>query len=290
MINTKDRCIVNNSDSSSYICDTPQMVQNKYNLVMVYRRNGMQSDSARVAGCHQSAVSKVLMDSVEALNANAGQRAFFRRYRLLGIVGVIDGTHCRIQRLTEAEEDYVCRKGYYSVNVGIVVEHDMKVVRFRPRFASVQNLRDTWAASYKAAERSPIRRLCLRVGDVPAQVGQQPTKRARYSMRVSSVIQFQSHPSERRYNRTVCSARTCVEQAFGVLKRQFHILHGECRYSPEKAAQIVVACSVFRNVAINTRKPPDYDHYLGEDRQEARCRPNRQTNLLIEGPTPLCRK
>ncbi|KAK6037005.1 hypothetical protein COOONC_25490 [Cooperia oncophora] len=55
------------------------------------------------------------------------RRAFYRRYRLPGIVGVIDGTLCRIQRPTEAEEDYVCRKGYHSLNVGVIVDHEMKI-------------------------------------------------------------------------------------------------------------------------------------------------------------------
>ncbi|KAK6023858.1 hypothetical protein OSTOST_10344 [Ostertagia ostertagi] len=70
---------------------------------------------------------------------------------------------------------------------------------------------------------------------------------------------------EERYNRAVCSARARVERAFAVLKRQFHILHGECRYSPDRAAQIVVACCVLRNIAIGQNESSDYDGAVRQD-------------------------
>ncbi|VDO20813.1 unnamed protein product [Heligmosomoides polygyrus] len=97
-------------------------------------RNVMQSDAARIAGCHQAIVSRVLALFVKAVVNRAGQqitwpnsedckeirRAFFMKCRIPGIVVIIGGTHCRIQRPSSSEEDFVFRKGYHSINAGIV--------------------------------------------------------------------------------------------------------------------------------------------------------------------------
>ncbi|KAK6028697.1 hypothetical protein OSTOST_05218 [Ostertagia ostertagi] len=79
----------------------------------------MQSDAARIAGCHQTTVGDALFAFVRALNRRAGQfifwpregekieirRKFYTKFGLPGVTGVIDGTHCRIQRPTEGEEE-----------------------------------------------------------------------------------------------------------------------------------------------------------------------------------------
>ncbi|KAK6020731.1 hypothetical protein OSTOST_13609 [Ostertagia ostertagi] len=209
-------------------------------------RNVMQSDAARLAGCNQSTVSRVLKNFVRAINRRASEyiswpseresiginASFYSRYHLPGIVGVIDGTHCRIQRPTHNEEDFVCRKGYHSINVGVVVDYNMKVSGYAPTGPDLHTI-PTYSRHRTLYQQ-------LRAGEV----------------------------QEERYNRAVCSARVRVEQAFGVIKRQFHILHGECRYSPERAAEIVVACCVLRNIAIQHNEPVAYDEYTGEDRQD----------------------
>ncbi|XGW22002.1 hypothetical protein V3C99_004734 [Haemonchus contortus] len=109
--------------------------------IHILGRNVMQSDSARLAGCHQSTVSRVLMALVNAINRRATRfitwpdeqeglninNSFYRKYGLPGITGIIDGTYCRIQRPKYAEGDYICREGCHSLNVGIVVDYDMKI-------------------------------------------------------------------------------------------------------------------------------------------------------------------
>lgn len=104
-------------------------------------RNVMQRDSAYIISCHQGTVSKALMEFVRAINKRAPEfipwpnaqecrelrMSFYRRYRLPVVIGVIDGTHCCIQRPHEHKEDYVCRKGYHSLNIGMVVDFDRKI-------------------------------------------------------------------------------------------------------------------------------------------------------------------
>ncbi|VDO36668.1 unnamed protein product [Heligmosomoides polygyrus] len=104
-------------------------------------RNVMQSDSARIAGCNQATVSRILDRFLQALNSKAErfiywprggesteiQRAFYRKYGIPGIVGIIDGTHVRIIAPADSEEDYVNRKGFHSLNVGVVVDFDGRI-------------------------------------------------------------------------------------------------------------------------------------------------------------------
>ena len=52
--------------------------------------------------------------------------------------------------------------------------------------------------------------------------------------------------------RVTCSAHTTtrnlVERGIGQLKRRFHVLHGEVRFSPEKTCQVVTCCAILHNI------------------------------------------
>ncbi|EPB74121.1 hypothetical protein ANCCEY_06792 [Ancylostoma ceylanicum] len=86
--------------------------------------NVMQSDAARIAGCNQATVSRALEAFLAAMNdvaerfirwpdsdeCAAIRRSFFHSHGLPGIVGIIDGTHCKIMRPSNDAEDYICRK------------------------------------------------------------------------------------------------------------------------------------------------------------------------------------
>ncbi|KAK6029166.1 hypothetical protein OSTOST_04728 [Ostertagia ostertagi] len=165
---------------------------------------------------------------------------------LINTLGFIDGTHCRIQRPHVAEGDFVNRKGYHSLNVGMVVDYDLRI---------------RWVSSKFPGSAHDSR--VFKTSELYEQLKNQEL-------------------SEERYNRAVCSARARVERAFAVLKRQFHILHGECRYSPDRAAQIVVACCVLRNIAIGQNESSDYDEYAGADREDDEV----PSDPLVETPSP----
>lgn len=235
-------------------------------------RNVMQSDAARIAGCHQATVSRVLSLFLKGIVKRAGEyikwptseecteirRAFLKRYRIPGIVGIIDGTHCRIQRPTDHEEDFVCRKGYHSINAGVVVDFEGKA-----RWISA-----TWPGSAHDSRVFKTSQLYaqLKAKEVEgAIVGDSAYGSEEFLLKPLNIVR---NSQEMRYNNAICSARSRIEQCFGVLKRQFHILHGECRYDPEKAAEIIVCCCVLRNISIENKEPPNYDEYQGADRQD----------------------
>ncbi|KAL6727553.1 hypothetical protein Aduo_009421 [Ancylostoma duodenale] len=90
---------------------------------------------------------------------------------------------------------------------------------------------------------------------------------------------YPQNGQETRYNRAVCRARAKVEHCFGVLRRQFHILHGDCRYEPRRAGEIIVACCILRNIAIREKEAEDYDpppNYDGEEEEDYICTPDEE--------------
>ncbi|PIO72888.1 hypothetical protein TELCIR_05161 [Teladorsagia circumcincta] len=210
-------------------------------------RNVMQSDEARIAGCHQTTVSRALMGFVQALNRRADQyiywpteeeniqirRSFYRKYRLPGICGIIDGTHCRILKPTVAAEDYVCRKGFHSLNVGVVVDFEGRV-----RWACAR-----WPGS---AHDSRV----FKTSALYAQL--------RSGECGGVIIGDVAYASETFLLKAVNAPRTTQGPS-----NPFYL-----RYSPEKASQIVIACFVLRNMAIAAKEPPDYDEYDGPDKQD----------------------
>ncbi|KIH57280.1 hypothetical protein ANCDUO_12530 [Ancylostoma duodenale] len=59
----------------------------------------------------------------------------------------------------------------------------------------------------------------------------------------------------RNYNKAICKFRSCVEQSFGQLKRQFHALHATLRCSPERAPKLIATAICLRNVAVGLLEP-----------------------------------
>ena len=65
-------------------------------------------------------------------------------------------------------------------------------------------------------------------------------------------------PSQRGFTRALRTTRSIIERSFGILKRRFHILHGEVRMAPERVCTITVACCILHNIAIENNEPlPD---------------------------------
>uniref|UniRef100_A0A914USR7 DDE Tnp4 domain-containing protein n=1 Tax=Plectus sambesii TaxID=2011161 RepID=A0A914USR7_9BILA len=61
-----------------------------------------------------------------------------------------------------------------------------------------------------------------------------------------------------RFNKRHTKQRVLIEQAYGCLKRRFHVHHGEIRLSnPAKVCAVVIACCVLHNM-VTRRSLPDF--------------------------------
>ena len=59
-----------------------------------------------------------------AAEVNANKNGFYRKRRFPGVIGCVDGTHIRITAPHDNEADYVNRKGFHSINVQAVCNHE----------------------------------------------------------------------------------------------------------------------------------------------------------------------
>ena len=69
---------------------------------------------------------------------------------------------------------------------------------------------------------------------------------------------------EERYNGSHRTTRTVTERCNGILKRRFHCLHGELRVSPERACNIIAACIILHNRAVDYKHPVDKEDVTDE--------------------------
>lgn len=95
----------------------------------------------KILGFEKSTVSKTVKDVTDAIVARAGQfiqwpvtsgaraaikNGFYLQARFPNVIGCIDGTHVRIVAPSTDENAYVNRKGFHSINVQAVCDHDGK--------------------------------------------------------------------------------------------------------------------------------------------------------------------
>ncbi|XP_044181037.1 putative nuclease HARBI1 [Acropora millepora] len=72
------------------------------------------------------------------------------------------------------------------------------------------------------------------------------------------------------FNNAHTRKRVAIEQAFGVWKRRFHLLHSEIRMKPEKVCMMIGACAVLHNIAV-LRKEPFYGDAEADDQPDPIC-------------------
>ncbi|XP_064468669.1 putative nuclease HARBI1 [Ornithodoros turicata] len=156
------------------------------------------------------------------------------------VVGVIDGTHVRIQAPSMNEQAYVNLKGFHSITLEVVCDRESNRTR---------NVATRWPGSVHDA-----RVLCLtKLGDEFDRgvhrgilLGDKG-----YPCRPWLMTPFLStHSSdEDRYNSAHKTTRGTTQRTIGQLKRRFHCLHGEFRMASDCCCTIIVACCVLHNIA-----------------------------------------
>ena len=52
-------------------------------------------------------------------------------------------------------------------------------------------------------------------------------------------------------NRAICRTRVLLEQAYGIIKRSFNVLHDGFRVEPKQAAEYIVACVLLHDIGID---------------------------------------
>ncbi|XP_061191662.1 putative nuclease HARBI1 [Saccostrea echinata] len=159
------------------------------------------------------------------------------------IVGCVDGTMIKIIAPAENESDYLCRKGYYALNIQMTCDPLFRVLDVVARWpGSVHDARIFRESSLcKMMEEGQLSGILL--GD--SGYGLKPYLMTPYMA--------EDAPGNRRFNTAHCRTRVIIEQTFGILKKRFYALHCGLRTKPERACRIVTACTILHNIGIERR-------------------------------------
>ena len=186
---------------------------------------------------------------------------FYDIAHLPGVLGLVDGTHIRIQKPSENEADYVNRHFYHSINVQALCLPDGQFGDVLARFPGSVHDSRIWKLSQVGiyVENNFL-------------VGEHILGDSGYMLKQCLLTPYRQPTTEAQnnYNYSHKKTRVLIEQTFGRWKRRFHCLHGEIRMAPDKVCIIMNACAVLHNMAIAWKQPtseylPPHDIAMDED-------------------------
>ncbi|XP_061170415.1 putative nuclease HARBI1 [Saccostrea echinata] len=243
-------------------------VQNQVMITLRYLASGsFLQVVGDTLGFDKSTVSRTVKRVTEALVARADtfikwpdatakstiKTGFYRMAGFPNVIGCIDGTHVRIQAPSHDENSFVNRKGFHSINVQAVCDHEGKLTNINASWpGSVHDshiFRTSQIRTYLEEEENGLFENGVLLGD------------SGYACRPFLLTPYanpQNEPEEK-YNQAHARTRSEIERTFGRLKRRFHVLHSEIRMKPDRACRIIIACAVLHNIAINLGEPEDED-------------------------------
>ena len=179
---------------------------------------------------------------------------FYDIARFPGIIGLIDGTHIRIEKpSTTHSELYRNRKSYFSINTQVMMDSQFRI----------NDLVCRWYGSAHDSRILENSLLYERLENVCQ--GSWILRDSGYSCLRFLLTSFlcPSNQPERRYNFSHKKTRNLIERGFGIWKRRFPILKYCLRVKLENCPPIIVACAVLHNIAISLKE----EEFLAEDMQ-----------------------
>ncbi len=146
---------------------------------------------------------------------------------------------------SENEHEYNGRKGGHSINVQAVVTKNGYFINLVARYPGRAHDARIFTESQLYQDLLAGRKKGLLIGDSAYPLTSflmkpLPSPRDGADMPVP----------QKRYQKRLLKARSCVEHGFGRVKRRFPCLHQGLRYKPERCCKIIAACFCLQNFAI----------------------------------------
>lgn len=224
-------------------------------------------------GFHKSTASRVISKVVRVIaqlyrqfinmpqspeELRSVKRNLYSVSRFPNCIGAIDCTHVKIQSPGgDNAEIFRNRKNFFSVNVQVVCDSDLKIRDIVCRWPGSTHDSTIFNNSrIKARMENREFENSILVGD------------SGYGIKnyLLTPLRNPVTRAEQLYNESQIRTRNCVERVFGVLKRRFPVLANGIRLKLEKVEAIVVACAVLHNIACERNEP---DLEVNENIREA---------------------
>ncbi|XP_053304640.1 putative nuclease HARBI1 [Spea bombifrons] len=224
-----------------------------------YTSGSFQTHMGDTIGISQASMSRCVTNVTEALVERASQFILFPRedgsiqrlkdefYSVAGVpgvLGVVDCTNVTIKAPNAEDMSYVNRRGLHSLNCLLACDARgvlLWVETHRP--GSIQDDAVLHQSELCYLFETELHKEGWLLADSAFQ--QQPW--------LMTPVQIPGSPPDYRYNMAHTATHCVMERTQQALKRRFRCLDGSkatLQYSPEKASQIIQACCVLHNIAL----------------------------------------
>ncbi|KAJ8934262.1 hypothetical protein NQ314_013484 [Rhamnusium bicolor] len=166
----------------------------------------------------------------------------FRQNGFPGVLGVIDGTHIKIDKPSDDPDSYINRKGFYSIQVQLLCDHQMKI-------------RDVFIGYPESVHDSRVFRSSPLCQSLPEKchdlyiLGD-----SGYPLLPNLLTPFKDRGQLTRarsnYNVKLSKNRYLIEHCIGLLKQKFRQLFHVKLRSVTSIAHLIRACCVLHNMAL----------------------------------------
>nr|CAH7747071.1 unnamed protein product [Callosobruchus chinensis] len=232
-------------------------------LVLRFCATGcMLQTAADFAGIHKSTTCQIIKKVIHAIASLApeyikmpntqqqvdqGRRRFHRIARFPRVIGSIDCTHIRIISPGGANGEYFRnRKGYFSLNLQVVGDADLRIRDIVARWPGSTHDQTIFNnSSIKARFEANEFENAVLLGD------------SGYALKKYLITPIPNPTTEveQVFNEAQIRSRNPIERLFGVLKRRFPVLSLGVRLSVQTAKEVIIACAVLHNIAIDRNEP-----------------------------------
>ncbi|XP_043544956.1 putative nuclease HARBI1 isoform X2 [Chiloscyllium plagiosum] len=168
-------------------------------------------------------------------------------YRVAGfprVQGVIDCMCVAIRAPVHDAMAYMNHKGFYSINVQLVSDHQHRIMQVNAHFPGSSHsafiLRQSSVPALFEGEGS-LEGWLLGDKEYPVQPW------------LMTPLRHPRTEAEHRYNEAHSKTRITVERTIGILKQRFRCLdrsRGALQYSPHKVSRMIIACCILHNFAL----------------------------------------
>lgn len=212
------------------------------------------------SGVHKTTVSKVVRRVSSAICSLKGQfiylpegedaiivqQGFFKIASFPRVLLALDGTHIRIQNPGgDQAEQFRNRKGYFSLNIMVACDHQLKFRNIVARWPGSANDINVFMNSALKARFEQGMDNSLILGD-----SGYPT--SRYLM---TPLLNPRTEAEILYNEAQIRTRNPVERSIGIWKRRFPVMALGLRLNLETTQDVILSTAILHNLAISANEP-----------------------------------